>query len=247
MLFENKPLICTPLTGKNNEEIMKELLTIIEKKPDLIEWRVDFFEQIAEFDQVLLTAEQIFKNSNNIPLLFTIRSYREGGETISLNENEKVDLLCKVCETSYFAMVDYEASNEEVHIKRLRDVSKQNGKKLILSYHNFSHTPEKSEILSRLQMAESYGADIAKAAVMPKDEKDVLALLEVTKDAENLLNIPVITMSMGQLGAVSRMLGWMYGSSVTFAVGEKSSAPGQLPIEKLRQIINLVKETMNNN
>ncbi|MED4403068.1 type I 3-dehydroquinate dehydratase [Metabacillus fastidiosus] len=246
-MFEQKPLICTPLTGKNTEEIIKELIAIVQKQPDLIEWRVDFFEQIAETDKVLFTAEQIFKNSTGIPLLFTIRSHKEGGESIPLAENEKVDLLCAVCETEFFELVDYEASNEIEYIKRLRDVSKQNGKKLILSYHNFDCTPDKSEILNRLQIAESYGADIAKAAVMPKDEKDVLALLEATKDAEASLNIPIITMSMGQLGAISRMLGWMYGSSVTFAVGEKSSAPGQLPIEKLRKVIDLVKETVSEN
>jgi 3-dehydroquinate dehydratase-1 len=113
-----------------------------------------------------------------------------------------------------------------------------------LSYHNFEYTPEKAELLDRLRIAESYGADVAKLAVMPKNEKDVLALLEVTKDAQDELKIPIITMSMGGIGAISRMLGWIYGSVVTFAVGEKSSAPGQIPIENLRKIIELVKESV---
>jgi 3-dehydroquinate dehydratase-1 len=49
-------------------------------------------------------------------------------------------------------------------------------------------------------------------------------------------------MSMGGLGAISRIVGWMYGSSVTFAVGKSSSAPGQVPIGELRKIIQLTKK-----
>lgn len=243
-LFEKKPYICTPLTGRNPNELIAELNSIVPKKPDLIEWRADFFEQIDQVDQVILAAQEISKNCSGIPVLFTIRSHKEGGQTIPLTEEGIVELLSSICQTDFVSMIDFEASNKPEHIKQLREISSNYQKKLILSYHNFECTPNKSELLDRLRAAESYGADIAKAAVMPKDEKDVLALLEVTKDAQDELNIPIITMSMGGTGAISRMLGWMYGSSVTFAVGEKSSAPGQIPIEKLRKIIDLVKESM---
>jgi 3-dehydroquinate dehydratase-1 len=233
-LFAKSPTICTPLTGKNTEEIIAELKSIVPKKPDLIEWRADFFDQVDHFDQVILTAQEISKNCSGIPILFTIRSTEEG----------IVELLSGICQTDFVSMIDFEASNKPEHIKQLREVSSNHQKKLILSYHNFEYTPDKSELLDRLRVAKSYGADVAKAAVMPKDEKDVLALLEVTKDAQDELNIPIITMSMGGLGAISRMLGWIYGSAVTFAVGEKSSAPGQIPIENLRKIIELVKESV---
>jgi 3-dehydroquinate dehydratase-1 len=242
--FANKPTICTPLTGKNTDELIAELHNIIPKKPDLIEWRADFYDQIDQFDQVILTAQEISKNCSGIPMLFTIRSHKEGGQSIPLTEEGIVELLSSICQTDFVSMIDFEASNKPEHIKQLREVSSNHQKKLILSYHNFEYTPDKSELLDRLRVAKSYGADVAKAAVMPKDEKDVLALLEVTKDAQDELNIPIITMSMGGLGAISRMLGWMYGSAVTFAVGEKSSAPGQIPIENLREIIELVKESV---
>jgi 3-dehydroquinate dehydratase-1 len=243
-LFEKKPYICTPLTGRNTEEIIVELKSIVPKTPDLIEWRADFYEQIDQFEQVILTAQEISKNCNGIPLLFTIRSHKEGGQSIPLTEEGIVELLRSICQTDFVTMIDFEASNKPEHIEQLREVSSKNQKKLILSYHNFEYTPEKAELLDRLRIAESYGADVAKLAVMPKNEKDVLALLEVTKDAQDELKIPIITMSMGGIGAISRMLGWIYGSVVTFAVGEKSSAPGQIPIENLRKIIELVKESV---
>ncbi|WP_299833094.1 type I 3-dehydroquinate dehydratase [uncultured Metabacillus sp.] len=243
-LLEKWPSICTPLTGRNTEELIVELNSIVPKKPDLIEWRADFYDQIDQFDQVIRTAGEIFKNCNGIPILFTIRSHKEGGQAIPLTEEGIVDLLSNICQTDFVKMIDFEVSNKLEHIKRLKEVSSNHQKTFILSYHNFEYTPEKPELLDRLRTAASYGADVAKLAVMPKDEKDVLALLEVTKDAQDELNIPIITMSMGGMGAISRMLGWIYGSAVTFAVGETSSAPGQIPIENLRKIIELVKESV---
>lgn len=238
------PYICTPIIGKNDDELMAELRKIVPKKPDIIEWRVDFYDEIDNIEKVLLSAEMISKNINNIPILFTIRSSKEGGEDISLSEEGIVELLTTVCKTDYIQMIDFEGSNNPENIKQLRKVSKEHQKKLILSYHNFEVTPEKTEICKRLLLAEFYGADMAKAAVMPNNKKDVLALLEVTRELSETMNIPLITMSMGGLGSVSRILGWVYGSAVTFAVGEKSSAPGQIPLEDLRQVIEITKKSM---
>ena len=39
------PKICIPLTGKNREEIIEEMEIVKKSNPDLIEWRVDFFEE----------------------------------------------------------------------------------------------------------------------------------------------------------------------------------------------------------
>jgi len=244
-LLNNKriPYICTPLTGKNREEILFELETIIPKQPDLIEWRVDFFEEIHNTKHVLTIAEEI-SSVSDMPLLFTIRSEKEGGEGISLSEDGKVNLLSEVCKNAAVDMIDFEVSNDPDHIKALRKISKENNKKLILSYHNFDHTPVNREILKRVFEAEFYEADIAKVAVMPENKEDVLRLLEVTQEADEVLDIPVVTMSMGRIGSISRMMGWAYGSIITFGVGVQSSAPGQVPIDRLRQMIEMTQETV---
>ena len=80
------------------------------------------------------------------------------------------------------------------------------------------------------------GADIAKVAVMPKNYKDVLVLLNATLKARTEhLEIPIITMSMGPEGGVTRLAGGLFGSDLTFAIGKEASAPGQIPIGELRQ------------
>ncbi|MCP8967383.1 type I 3-dehydroquinate dehydratase [Ectobacillus ponti] len=239
---EKLPYICTPLTGATTEELLAEVQAVLPKKPDLLEWRADFFLNIENKEAVLETSRQLRHASGEIPILFTIRSVKEGGEHIPLDESGKVELLGEMCKSDFVQMVDYEVCNEPELVRQVRDCSAKHGKKLILSYHNFKRTPHKMEICKYLLQAELYGADAAKAAVMPENQEDVFTLLEATREMQKTMGIPVITISMGGLGAVSRLFGWMYGSVLTFAVGEHSSAPGQIPIEELRQAIQTVKQ-----
>jgi 3-dehydroquinate dehydratase-1 len=76
---------------------------------------------------------------------------------------------------------------------------------------------------------------------MPKVISDVVTLLAATERASRELRIPLITMAMGSLGVVTRVFGGMFGSALTFAAGTKTSAPGQLPIETLREILDAAR------
>ena len=80
--------------------------------------------------------------------------------------------------------------------------------------------------------------DVAKIAVMPQSEADVLTLLDATREMkEKHTDSPVITMSMGAKGVISRMTGEIFGSSLTFAMLGKASDPGQVPLEELKDIL----------
>ena len=81
------------------------------------------------------------------------------------------------------------------------------------------------------------GADIAKLAVMPRCTADAARLLEATaRAADARPDTPLITMSMGPLGAVTRFCGGAFGSCATFGVtsGTSASAPGQPPADLLK-------------
>ena len=95
---------------------------------------------------------------------------------------------------------------------------------------HFQRTPTLEFLAERFDQAQRLGADVAKVAVMPHGMEDVLTLLTATLQASQRLAIPVVSMSMGALGSVTRLCGWTFGSAMTFAVGESSSAPGQMPI-----------------
>ena len=96
-------------------------------------------------------------------------------------------------------------------------------------------------MVGKFNTAERLGADIAKVAVMPNDPDDVLTLLSATRQASGQVQIPVISMSMGSYGAQTRLFGWVYGSALTFAVGARGSAPGQIPIEDLSMVLNVLQ------
>lgn len=238
------PLICTPLVGRTLDKIMAELAVVLPKKPDVLEWRVDFFEQIGDAAAVIAAAVAIKKEAGNIPLLFTRRSTIEGGEKIALNEGQVIAMYTAVCESKTIDLIDYEMVNDAANIVRVRDAAKANGIKLVLSFHNFSYTPGPETLAAKFLSAEQLGADVAKVAVMPRDLGDVLTLLTATHEARKKLRIPLISMSMGPLGAVTRMVGGVFGSSLTFAVGAAASAPGQVPIEDLNTVLAIVQKSI---
>ena len=241
------PLICTPLVGRTLEKIMAELAVVLPKKPDVLEWRVDFFEQIGDAASVIAAAAAIKNEAGNLPLLFTRRSIIEGGEKIALNEAQVIALYTAVCESKIIDLIDYELANEAANITQVRDAAKANGIKLVLSFHNFSYTPGLETLTAKFLTADELGADVAKVAVMPRDLDDVLTLLTATRAASKKLRIPLISMAMGPLGAVTRMVGGVFGSSLSFAVGAASSAPGQVPIEDLNTVLAILHKSMGKN
>lgn len=238
---EKTPLICVPITATTKEQLIEQLKMITEKQPDVIEWRADFFKTLDRTDEVLEVIHYI-KEHTAIPLLFTIRSEREGGEKISLSEAEKVELLEAISAETNIDFIDYEVMNERAFVEQVREVTAKNNKELILSYHHFTETPANNVLINIASRMEFFNADVAKLAVMPKSKADVHRLLSVTSELNALLNIPIITMSMGELGVISRVIGWEYGSKLTFAVGVESSAPGQVPIGELRHAIEAVQQ-----
>ncbi|AHF06123.1 type I 3-dehydroquinate dehydratase [Desulfitobacterium metallireducens] len=240
----NQPLICTPLVGKQRESIRLELHHVLEKRPDLIEWRVDFFEGIANTEKVLDLAQEIKESAGDIPLIFTLRSVREGGQPVSLNDQEALKLIEAICQKTEVEYVDFELSNSEEAFKELRQVSLESQTQIIASYHNFEFTPESEILLGKIAEAQRLSADVAKIAVMSQNLHDVLTLLKVTLNAKETVDIPLISLAMGQYGTITRMMGGVFGSSVTFAVGESSSAPGQMPIEDLRSVLGILQKSI---
>ncbi|HXD39619.1 MAG TPA: type I 3-dehydroquinate dehydratase [Ramlibacter sp.] len=239
------PLIITPLVGRTPSDLTAELEAILPKKPDLLEWRIDFFEGIADIDLVIETARRVKRAAGPVPILLTRRSTTEGGQPIPIPEPAVIAMYCRACEERCIDLIDYELSNAPEHLRQLREVSSGNGIPMIMSYHNFEFTPDIDALLGRFVQAQKLGADIAKVAVMPKDPQDVLTLLSATYQASQATSIPLISMSMGGIGSISRIMGWVYGSAATFAVGKSSSAPGQIAIDDLRATLAIVRRAVN--
>ena len=106
-------------------------------------------------------------------------------------------------------------------------------------------TPEKSDIINRLCKMQNMGADIPKIAVMPQSKRDVLVLLAATEEmVTEYADRPIITMSMAGTGVISRLCGEVFGSSMTFGAATKASAPGQMEVNDLSTILDLLHKAM---
>jgi len=232
----DRPLICVPLTKSEVPELEAEASAVAELAPDLVEWRADFFAGISNPQAVLSFLQKLREILGVIPLIFTCRSPREGGHG-GFDDNFRREVLLAAIESGYIDLVDCELSSGEGMVGGVRQAARAARVKLILSYHDFVQTPPLGVMLEKLLKAEIWGADIAKIALMPKGPEDVLAVLAAAHKARSgPLSIPIIAISMGSLGILSRIAGGDFGSDVTFAAGVTSSAPGQVHVATLRKL-----------
>lgn len=241
-----EPLACCPLVGRDEGAVLAELRRVVAKSPDLIEWRVDFFAAIADRERVVALARQVREAAAGIPIIFTRRSTREGGEAIPIGEGEVLEMYRAVARAGCADFYDYELSSEAAHFAQAVALARETGSQLIASYHNFQTTPPRAEIVAKMVGMRDAGADVAKVAVMPQNLEQVLTLLGATLEASDRIELPIISMSMGGYGSLTRLFGWAFGSSVSFAVGDQASAPGQVPIADLRSVVEVVQRALQN-
>lgn len=244
IIGDGVPKICAPIIGSNEPSIIQQAESILHTSADLIEWRIDFFEHYSDWKKIEITGKKLRQLTQNIPLLFTFRTKQEGGQS-DISKQEYQTLLTQAINSHLFDLIDIELLLDLNIVKSLIALGKEQNTTIILSSHNFFSTPTKDEIISRLKQMEILGADIAKIAVMPKTKDDVITLLSATIEQTKESSIPVVTMSMGQLGIISRICGTLTGSAITFGCINHSSAPGQLNINDLSQILHTLTNKSN--
>ena len=241
---EGRPKICVPIVGRTEREILEQAKKMRELPAEIVEWRADWFESVDEFKSVKQVLRNLREVLGEVPLLFTFRTKGEGGEK-ELSEESYLMLNLEVIRSGHADLVDVEILRGDVCVKRLIEEAHAYGVKVIGSNHDFEGTPGKDEMIRRLCEMQRMQADILKIAVMPKNSKDVLVLLEATEEMNRkFAERPLVTMSMGGYGVVSRMSGEIFGSSITFGAAEKASAPGQMGAEELKNVLDMIHKVV---
>lgn len=245
ILGDGIPKICVPIVAKTKEEIIEEALSLANIHVDIVEWRVDWFDDIEDIEKVKDVLKDLVCALNNIPLLFTFRTSKEGGEK-TINSKAYVELNKIVAATGLVDLIDVEVFTGDDAVKGIIKSAHAAGVKVIASNHDFEKTPSKEDIIYRLRKMQDLGADISKIAVMPKCKLDVLELLEATVImSEKYADRPIITMSMAEMGVISRLTGEVFGSALTFGAAKKVSAPGQIGAEELYGVLKLLHNSIN--
>lgn len=238
------PKICVPIVGVTKEEIIAEAKTFGDIPVDVVEWRVDWFENVFEFDKVEETMKELREALGDTPILFTFRTSKEGGEK-AIEDGAYAELNIKAAQSGYVDLVDVEAFTGDEIVKKIIAGAHAAGVKVVASNHDFNKTPDKDDIVGRLRKMQELGADIPKIAVMPQSKKDVLVLLSATEEmATNYADRPIITMSMAGTGVVSRLCGETFGSALTFGAAKKASAPGQIGVHELKNVLEILHKSI---
>lgn len=235
---EAMPKICIPLTSAGTRQLCLDA-EVAAQQADMLEWRLDCFDE-GGIDAVCAAADQL-RQRVRCPLLITFRTAKEGGER-SISPAEYAGLYSALLLRQAADLIDIGLTQEEEVIRTLIEQAHAAGTKVIISSHDFDQTPALEEMCGRLRRMEALGGDIAKLAVMPNDELDVLRLMEASLRAHRQMQIPLITMSMGSLGMLSRIGGELIHSAVTFASAGKRSAPGQPDAAEARAALAMLHE-----
>lgn len=147
---EGIPKICVPIVGVTKEDIINEAKTFENIPVDVVEWRVDWFENVFDIEKVkdvLTDLRQVLKDT---PILFTFRTSKEGGEK-AIEAADYAKLNKEIAATGNVDLVDVEAFTGDEVVKEIIEAAHACGVKVVASNHDFDKTPDKDDIVGRLR------------------------------------------------------------------------------------------------
>lgn len=240
---KGRPLICVPVVETEEDKIYKAAEAAVKQGANVLEWRIDWYGKTSCQEAVERILYRLQEVCGDVILLCTFRSKRQGGEQ-EISKDMYVELLRGIAEGGKADLLDVEIP-ELTDPSHVIEMLHGFGQYVIGSSHYFSHTPDMIKMYRELAGMQQAGADIGKLAVMPHNPLDVLRLLEATAQMkQNSPDYPLVTMAMGELGVISRISGQVFGSCMTFASLGRTSAPGQMPLEDVADILEKLSESM---
>jgi 3-dehydroquinate dehydratase-1 len=188
---------------------------------DILELRVDQLQPAGSAD---LVAQVMSLKRYGVPIIGTVRSVREGGAS-ALSSARRATLYAAL--SPLVDAVDVEVNSAPSLASTLR-LARENGNLIILSYHHFSKTPALGKLEEVLAAAVSHDADVTKIATQARTPADVIRLFRFTEEHRSR---HLVTMAMGAMGSVSRLLLPLAGSLLTYT--NVTPSHGQIPVTRL--------------
>ena len=105
---EGIPKIIVPIVGVTKEEILAAAASFQEVRLDIVEWRVDWFEDVFDFAKVEDVMKDLRAALGSTPILFTFRTSKEGGEK-PIEPADYAKLNISAAQTGLVDMIDVEA------------------------------------------------------------------------------------------------------------------------------------------
>lgn len=224
-------MLCLSLTGEDAEALIRRAEPCIHLA-DLVEIRLDGMRDpdIGPFAARF-----------PVPILVSNRPQWEGG-AFGGSEEERLGQLERALDIGA-AYVDIELRTEE----RLRDALltriRARGAWGLVSWHDFTATPESGELLAvfgRMRATGARSGKIVTTATRVQDSLRLLALLETAVSGR----FPLSVFAMGAAGRISRLAGLYLGGHISYACPDEAegTAPGQIPLGRLRALCDLFED-----
>lgn len=232
-----------PITAKTAEQAIVQAQVIASNpNADVAEFRIDLLEFSADTKNVIALGQQLNEILKEKPLIATIRTHNEGGKmTVTDQDYEKI--YREYLKKPFMQLLDIEMFRDAGSVAKLTKLAHDKKVLVIMSNHDFAKTPDQQDIENRLLKQDQMGADILKIAVMPTSTQDVFTLMNATLAVSQKSQKPLLTMSMGQLGTISRVATANMGGSLSFGMIGEASAPGQIDVTQLKQLLKVVQPT----
>ena len=232
-----------PITAKTKQQALEQAKIIAENPhADMAEFRIDLLDFASDTKAVIKLGKELNQVLKNKPLIATIRTANEGGQ-LKISDADYESTYTEYLKQPFMQLLDIEMFRDQARVEKLTQRAHQKNVLVIMSNHDFDKTPTQQDIEQRLLKQDQMGADILKIAVMPKSKQDVLTLMNATLNVSQKSKKPLLTMSMGRLGTISRIATANMGGSMSFGMIGEASAPGQIDVAQLKQFLKIVQPT----
>jgi len=189
----------------------------------LLELRADLFKKL---EPAYVKAQVQRRKQLKIPLLLTLRNQKEEGAVKICSDELKWHIIITCL--PFVDMVDIELRSPL--LKQVVILAHKLKVKVVISSHYFQSMP--ADLDAVLKQAVSAKADIVKIAAKAQTFDDVLTMLSFTRRWSR--QHALITMSLGPLGTISRLVFPMAGSLYTYTFLNKPTAAGQVDVKTLK-------------
>lgn len=212
------PRIAIAVADRENNKLIKSLFV------DILEIRVDQFKKTdpTYVKNVIKTRKKI-----GVPLILTVRSKEEGGQK-DVSNQLKLSIFKE--NISLVDAVDIELKSPT--LSEVVKTARKNKKIVIVSWHNFKMTPNDKILKDVLNKAKRSGAHLVKIAAKANKEEDLNRLMRFTIENKSR---NIITISLGEIGSISRLTFPRFGSLITYAYINRPSGLGQRTLDELRE------------
>jgi 3-dehydroquinate dehydratase-1 len=218
--------ICVSVMERTMQGTIRVLRELERHNPDLFEIRFDMMQNTSSIAKI--------RQVTDLPLIATNRRSGEGG-FFHGTEEARMETLANATQDG-FDYVDVELNTK--NIARFVRRFKQEGARVIVSYHNKKNTPRLPALESTLKSERDADADVCKVVTTAKSYADNLRCLAFLN--KHARKTRLVCFAMGRLGMPSRILSPLFGAYFTFAssgVG-KETAVGQIPVSSLKDFYN---------